>query len=251
MNDKIKIWIKRGAVAFYAMLWIGGVISYVLWGEPPENVTWTAPTFLWLAALLVLMAVPKREQGILVGCALAGYLVEVSGVHTGFPFGGYAYTDVLYPLVFGTPIVMGAAWVILLAYTRHLIPKWPFDRFSAAALGALWMVAIDLVIDPLAAGPLAYWVWDHPHGYYGVPLSNFFGWWITAFLILLFYAAPTSKSVAVLRTGLSTVLFFTILALVHQMWIPTFAGLSLVAVHLLTQRARVLQSPHRPEERPQ
>lgn len=242
MNNKIKIWIKRVPVAFYGMLWIGGVISYVLWGEPPENVTWTAPTFLWLAALLVMMAVPKRERGILAGCALAGYLVEVSGVHTGFPFGGYAYTDVLYPLVFGTPIVMGAAWVILLAYTRHLIPKNRFNRVLVAALGACWMVAIDLVIDPLAAGPLAYWVWDHAHGYYGVPFSNFFGWWITAFVILLFYATPSSKSVAVLRIGLSTVLFFTILALVHRMWIPTFVGLSLAAVHLLTQRQ---------EERPQ
>ena len=243
MNEKVKVWVKRIPAVFYGLLWIGGVTSYILWGAPPENVTWTAPTFLWLAALLTLMAVSKRERMVLTGCALAGYLVEVMGVHTGFPFGGYAYTDVLYPLVFGTPVVMGAAWVILLAYTRHLIPALPFGRISAAALGSLWMVGIDLVIDPLAAGPLGYWVWDHAHGYYGVPWSNFIGWWITAFALLLFYPAPSSRAAAVLRVGLSTVLFFTLLALVHRLWIPAIAGGGLVGGHLWIQWKRSLQPP--------
>lgn len=238
MKNKLTIWIRRFTAWFYALLWVGGVISYVIWGAPPENVTWTAPTFLWLAALLTLMAVPAKERFVLAGCALGGFLVEVSGVHTGFPFGGYSYTDVLYPLVAGTPVVMGAAWVILLAYCRHLNSELPLNRLAAAAVGASWMVVIDLVIDPLAAGPLAYWTWDHPHGYYGVPWSNFGGWWITAFILLALYPAPEKKAPAVLRVGLSTVLFFTILALVHQMWIPTLAGLCLAIGHFLLQRLR-------------
>ena len=238
MNNKLKIWIRRFPALFYGLLWIGGVTSYVLWGAPPENVTWTAPTFLWLAALLVLIAVPLKERLVLAGCALGGFLVEVSGVHTGFPFGGYAYTDVLYPLVAGTPIVMGAAWVILLAYCRHLSSAYPLNRMAAAALGACCMVAIDLVIDPLAAGPLEYWSWDHPHGYYGVPWSNFGGWWITAFILLAFYPAPEKQALPVLRVGLSTVLFFTILALVHRMWLPMLVGMGVAAGHLLLQRLR-------------
>lgn len=235
-------WIRRFPALFYALLWIGGVVSYVLWGAPPENVTWTAPTFLWLAALLTMMDVPNKERLILAGCAIGGFLVEVSGVHTGFPFGGYSYTDVLYPLVAGTPLVMGAAWVILLAYCRHLSAALPLNRVGAAAVGASLMVVIDLVIDPLAAGPLAYWIWDHPHGYYGVPWSNFGGWWITAFALLLLYPAPVKQATAVLRVGLSTVLFFTILALVHQMWIPTLAGLALLIAHVLFQRRRHLSA---------
>lgn len=236
MKNNIKIWLWRFPALFYGLLWIGGVTSYILWGAPPENVTWTAPTFLWLAALLVMIAVPLKERLVLAGCALGGFLVEVSGVHTGFPFGGYAYTDVLYPLVAGTPVVMGAAWVILLAYCRHLSSALPMNRIAIAALGASWMVLIDLVIDPLAAGPLEYWTWDHPHGYYGVPWSNFGGWWITAFILLVMYPMPAKKAQAVLRVGLSTVLFFTILALVHRMWIPTLAGLCLAAGHLLFRR---------------
>ncbi|VGO11579.1 hypothetical protein PDESU_00124 [Pontiella desulfatans] len=240
MNNKLTIPIRRFPALFYALLWIGGVFSYVIWGAPPENVTWTAPAFLWLAALLALMAVPAKERIVLAGCALGGFLVEVSGVHTGFPFGGYSYTDVLYPLVAGTPVAMGAAWVILLAYCRHLGSALPLNRIAAAAVGACWMVLIDLVIDPLAAGPLAYWTWDHPHGYYGVPWSNFGGWWITAFMLLAFYPAPEKQAPPVLRVGLSTVLFFTILAWVHQMWIPALAGLCLAIGHFLLQRLRHL-----------
>lgn len=236
MKDKHTIWLWRFPALFYGLLWIGGVASYVLWGAPPDNVTWTAPAFLWLAALLVLMAVPARERLVLAGCAAGGFLVEVSGVHTGFPFGGYAYTEVLYPLILNTPIVMGAAWVILLAYCRHMISALGFTRYIAAAAAACWMVFIDLVIDPLAAGPLAYWVWDDPHGYYGVPWSNFAGWWITAFVLLVFYPEPVKRTRTVLRVGLSTVLFFTILALVHQMWLPAAVGIALAASHLILNR---------------
>ena len=232
-------WTNRTAALIYAMLWIGGVVSYVLWGAPPDNVRWTAPAFLWLAALLVLTAVEGRERRIIIACAMGGFTVEVAGVHTGFPFGGYTYTNVLYPLLLGTPVVMGAAWVMLLAYTRHLGASLPLNRPAAAALGAGWMVLIDLVIDPLAAGPLGYWSWDHARGYYGVPWSNFLGWWITAFILLFFYPVPRKRAAAVLRVGLSTVLFFTVLAAVHRMWIPVLVGILLAACHPL-----LLHLPH-------
>jgi len=49
-----------------------------------------------------------------------------------------------------------------------------FGGLSAAAL----LVAFDLVIDPgaVAAG---LWVWEEPGIYYGIPLTNYFGWAIT------------------------------------------------------------------------
>ncbi len=243
MNAELLKWIQRIPALFYGMLWAGGVVSYVLWGAPPDHVSWTAPAFLWLAALLVLLAVAPTERIILAGCALGGLGIEAVGVHTGFPFGSYAYTEVLYPLVFGTPVVMGAAWLILLAYSRHLLRALPLGRWLAAALGATWMVLIDLVIDPLAAGPLGYWRWDQAHGYYGVPWSNFPGWWISAFALLMLYPIPPQKRAAVSRVGISTVLFFTILALGHRMWIPVLAGAFLTVGHLLLQR--------RPPPRPQ
>ena len=38
------------------------------------------------------------------------------------------------------------------------------------------MVALDLLIDPLASGPLGYWIWEAKGWFCGVPLVNFFGW---------------------------------------------------------------------------
>lgn len=238
MKDRLYRSILLVPAALYGMLWIGGVISYVIWGAPPENAAWTAPTFLWLAALIVMLAISSSDRLPLGLCALLGFLVETAGVHTGFPFGGYTYTNVLFPLVFGTPIVMGAAWIILLAYVRHMGISNKAGRLWSAAVGALWMVAIDLVIDPLAAGPLGYWTWENPHGYYGVPWSNFGGWWLAAFLLLLIYPAPEKAAKPVLRTGLSTILFFTVLSVVYRMWLPVLAGLSLSLLHLLVALKR-------------
>lgn len=240
MKNSVRTWLLRVPALFYGLLWSGGVISYVLWGAPPDHVTWTAPAFLWTAAVLVLMAVSQKEQFVLCLCALGGFLVEVAGVHSGFPFGSYSYTQVLFPRVAGTPLVMGAAWIILLAYCRHLNPVHSGNRLTVAAAGAAWMVAIDLIIDPLAAGPLNYWTWNHPHGYYGVPWSNFGGWWVTAFVLLLVYPAPHTQVRPVMRVGLSTILFFTILALVYRLWMPAAVGLLLSVIHLFLQWRRSL-----------
>lgn len=238
MKDRLYRILQRAPAALYGLLWIGGVISYVAWGAPPENSAWTAPAFLWLAALIVMMALPPGDRRLLGLCALLGFLAEVAGVHTGFPFGGYTYTNVLFPLVLGTPIVMGAAWIILLAYVRHMGFPRKAGRLTGAAVCALWMVAIDLVIDPLAAGPLGYWTWVHPHGYYGVPWSNFAGWWMTAFLLFLIYPAPEKAAKPVLRVGFSTILFFTVLSMVYRMWLPVVAGLLLALLHLFFARNR-------------
>jgi uncharacterized membrane protein len=245
MKDRLYRILQLAPAGLYGMLWIGGVSSYVVWGAPPENAAWTAPTFLWLAALIVMMAIPRGDRRLLGLCALLGFLIEVAGVHTGFPFGGYTYSNVLFPLVLGTPIVMGAAWIILLAYVRHLDFPREAGRLMTAAVCALWMVAIDLVIDPLAAGPLGYWTWGHPHGYYSVPWSNFGGWWLAAFLLLLIYPAPEKIAKPVLRVGLSTVLFFTVLSIVYRMWYPVITGLLLSLLHLLLSLKRSRrQQPH-------
>ena len=39
MNNNLTVWIRRVPALFYGLLWMGGVMSYTLWGAPPENVT--------------------------------------------------------------------------------------------------------------------------------------------------------------------------------------------------------------------
>jgi putative membrane protein len=53
-----------------------------------------------------------------------------------------------------------------------------------AGIGAIVMVAWDLVLDPLMVAH-GYWTWSEVGPYFGIPFSNFIGWWVTSFIILL------------------------------------------------------------------
>ncbi|GII82006.1 hypothetical protein Sru01_69880 [Sphaerisporangium rufum] len=44
------------------------------------------------------------------GAVLLGYAAEWVGIRTGFPFGEYRYTDVLWPQLGGVPVIVALAW---------------------------------------------------------------------------------------------------------------------------------------------
>src|SRR5262249_41115114 len=151
-----------------------------LFGAPPAETRWAAPVFLTLAALITIATTAKANLAALLVVALAGFGAEALGVHYHVPFGEYVYTATLQPQLFGVPLVMMSAWMVLFAYVRQvtldlLLPVW-LEVFIAA----LWMTAIDLVIDPLAAGLLDYWRWVEKGSYYGVPVRNFLGWFVVS-----------------------------------------------------------------------
>lgn len=212
-----------GGAAFYGLLWIGGMASYLFLGGPPEGAAWTAPAFLATAALLAFLYTPRAEWPILLFGGAVGLAAEVVGVHVGLPFGAYVYTATLAPRVLGVPLVMAAAWVVLFAYVRQMARR----PLAAAA----WMTAIDLVIDPLAANRLGYWVWAHPGPYYGIPWSNFAGWFAVSLLLFSLDRGPAQAEGRVRWLGLSVVLFFTGLALGTGAWLAGGFGLALVILH--------------------
>ena len=106
---------------------------------------------------------------------LVGLASEILGVHTGFPFSAYAYTDALQPQVAGVPIVIPMAWAMM-AYPAwrvgELIGTSPLTRALVAA-GAL--TAWDVALDPQMVG-LGIWEWPNGGAYHGIPLVNFAGW---------------------------------------------------------------------------
>ncbi|OGQ47901.1 MAG: hypothetical protein A3H42_01300, partial [Deltaproteobacteria bacterium RIFCSPLOWO2_02_FULL_46_8] len=68
----------------------------------------------------------------------------------------------------------------------HVSPSRPF---AVATLGALLMMLADMVIDPVANLGEKWFlgkIYFYPHGgeYFGVPLANFAGWFLVAFVIL-------------------------------------------------------------------
>ena len=108
-----------------------------------------------------------------------GLLVEVLGVHTGFPFGTYRYGGQLGPTAFGVPVVVPLAWGMF-AYPAHVVGLRLGRRVLAAGVAlASW----DLFLDPQMVHE-GYWTWSHPSpGLNGIPLTNHLAWVLVALLM--------------------------------------------------------------------
>lgn len=217
---------------FYGVLWIGGVVTYSISTALSPGDGWTASAFLWVAALISLLSSERTQAIYLSVAAVAAFTAEVIGVATGLIFGSYQYTGALGFAIFNVPIAIAAAWIILLAYVWHAISHLKLGVFVGAILGAAWMTAIDLVIDPLAAGPLSYWRWQDGGWYYGIPLSNFAGWFGISFVLLLFLHRRPLQSAGAKRIGLSVLVFFTYVAAVNGLWVPALIGAALTMLDL-------------------
>jgi bisanhydrobacterioruberin hydratase len=125
------------------------------------------------------------------------WLVEHVGATTGFPFGTYAYTNVLQPQLFGVvPVAIPFAWLLIVTAavgTAELL----LERDGRAAnadlrvhapkvlTAAAFALLLDVTIEPFAVNINRYWVWSDSGeaSYYGIPASNFVAWWFTSLLL--------------------------------------------------------------------
>src|SRR5919112_833992 len=118
---------------------------------------------------------PRRAIVSLLALSIFGYAIEAIGVATGFPYGTFYYGDALGPRLAGivplllplsyAPLVVGA---VAAAWGTRL-------RLLHVLYATLLLVWMDAVLDPGAAS-LGFWVWPQSGVYYGVPVSNYFGW---------------------------------------------------------------------------
>jgi putative membrane protein len=193
---------------------------------------------LALAGALVLISSRRKDwSGLFIAAAL-GFLAEIVGVRTGIIFSPYRYTDVLQPQFMGAPVVMLCAWMTLVAYCRQLVLPLNLPWMIEAILAALWMTAVDLLIDPLAADRLNYWRWERPGAYYGIPLHNFAGWFgVSLFIFLVSHRNPAPNPVA-RWVGMSIALFFTFIAFSFGLILVGCVGLSLAALGLALYAAQ-------------
>ncbi len=113
-----------------------------------------------------------------------GLGIEVLGVHTGWPFGVYEYDASLGEQLFGVPLVVPFAWVMMvhpcLCAARRIAGKWVF------LYGGALLMAWDLFLDPLMVGA-GRWTWEvtgaHAPFTPDIPMSNPFGWLLAGIVI--------------------------------------------------------------------
>jgi putative membrane protein len=221
----------------YAFLWIGGVASYAFLGGPPEGVEWTAPVYLASAGALIL-AFTKAKDWVWLGVGAAiGFASELLGVAFGIPYSDYEYTNVLGVKVLGVPLVLATAWLVLLVYVQHWMVRLHPPKIVRPLLGAAWMTAIDLVIDPLAAGPLGYWRWEADGVYFGVPWWNFLGWFLTSLAIFAVMPRSFKPHVVPRVIGSSVILFFGITAFALGYYVPCAIAAVLIGIDVFSCRA--------------
>ncbi|GEL08472.1 carotenoid biosynthesis protein [Salisediminibacterium halotolerans] len=174
--------------------------------------------------------------------------IESFGVHTGLFFGEYTYLGDFGPKVAGVPITIGFAWVMVMAVSHvmasgiiSIVPKLP--GLVYALYGAIIAVSLDLIIDPVAYEVKQYWVWHESGLYYGIPFSNFLGWFILSFILHLVLYALFSRGTSwtnrrsrpwknrmIWLFGMMNGMFI-IVAFAHGLMLAPVLSLSLTAVY--------------------
>ncbi|MFM2175534.1 MAG: hypothetical protein RLZZ527_610 [Actinomycetota bacterium] len=178
---------------------IGLQISYpLLSGERLRVVT--IATVYWAAGAMLLHALFAYRFTFAIRFLLITFtyalIVEQIGVRTGWPFGIYEYSGSLGYQIFGVPLVVPFAWVMMahpvFIAARRIAPNWVF------AAGGFGLMAWDLFLDPqmVSAGR---WSWEitgrtvpfQPE----IPLSNTFGWLLTGMglMAILNFALPKER----------------------------------------------------------
>ncbi|WP_156589662.1 bisanhydrobacterioruberin hydratase, partial [Halorubrum sp. CBA1125] len=130
----------------------------------------------------VLPAVDRRAVGWLGVLVAYTYAIELVAVATGWPYGSFAYTVSLGPMLGGVPVALPVFFIPLVvnAYLLCLLLLGP--RAASGGVRLLTVIgavlAMDVVLDP---GAVALGFWDFGGGaFYGVPLSNYAGWVLSA-----------------------------------------------------------------------
>lgn len=130
-------------------------------------------------------------------CLVVSTLFENLGVATGFPFGHYFYTDALGPKLFYVPLLIAPAylgvgymaWVLATVLVGDLKRGAdPFSTFVTPFIATFIMVLWDIALDPTASTVDKNWIWKEGGGFFGVPLSNYLGWFLTVYVFMQLFA---------------------------------------------------------------
>jgi len=193
---------RLAGIAMWVLLSVYAVarVFQVLPGRLPMMGVVALHVLPLLVFALIHGAMSYRMHGILIFfamCLVVGNVFENLGVATGFPFGRYYFTDAMGPKLFQVPILLGLAYVgmgylswtlgrVILGYLRT--PLVGAQVITLPLVASFIMVAWDFANDPVWANINRLWVWQHGGAYFGVPLTNFVGWYFVVYLIYQSFA---------------------------------------------------------------
>ena len=130
--------------------------------------------YAWLPAFIAVYAI--------------SLISELTGTATGLPFGPYSYTDLLGPKWFGlVPLLIPLSWFTMALPAYYLSSRaFPDNRSPWLKIGfaALLLTLWDLALDPAMSYLTLYWQWGETGVYYGMPMINLLGWFVTGLVLM-------------------------------------------------------------------
>jgi lycopene beta-cyclase len=131
----------------------------------------------------------RRAALTALGVLALSWLSELAGSSLKFPFGQYHYTVALQPQLLGVPLLIPAAWLMMLPPAWAAASAWlgrsARSRLAFALVSAAALTAWDFLLDPQMVA-WGFWVWESPGGYFGIPWINFGGWMLISALLSFF-----------------------------------------------------------------
>ncbi len=199
-------WLEIGGLALLVVFSAAAAAGYAVFGRDPARVMALGPEAARFYA--VSFGVFSRGQ-VLLGAAVLALALwrgagwrwlpalgavyaaslgsELLGTTWGVPFGSYSYTSLLGVKWLGlVPALIPLSWFLM------AVPSYGLAQWAMAGRGAIWRVltgsllllAWDLVLDPAMSEVTRYWLWAERGPYFGMPLTNLLGWYVTGLVLM-------------------------------------------------------------------
>lgn len=197
--DKLKSNIRdpREMQRFFLIFYTVGILGM--------SIPFTFPVFLKLIPLAIIISTgilplfhvaKDRIKPIIVFSAIyvLSFAVEAVGVNTGRIFGSYEYGDSLGIKIFGTPIIIGLNWVLLVYLSSSVLEKARMHAILKVVVASIIMLFYDVILEQLAP-VLDMWHWEADV----VPLQNYIAWFIIALIfnsMIKIFGIKTSNKLA-------------------------------------------------------
>jgi len=201
VQESVKAAGERSLPPLEAIFWVALAIYLALvigfaWNPTPLAQGLAAIGILSACAHAALTYGWKDALALLAICVAITFTMENIGVATGWPFGHYHFeVGPNLPHVGTTPIIVGPLWFGM-GYFSWIVAGTLLGEEARASrrielialpiVAAFVMTQWDVVMDPPESTISRAWVWHDGGAHFGVPLSNYLGWLLTAWL---FYQA--------------------------------------------------------------
>jgi putative membrane protein len=142
-----------------------------------------------------------------------GFTAELIGVHTGYIFGEYSYSDKLGISLLNVPLIIGINWAILSIGAWNLCKNITKHLYINILIASIFMVLFDVCMEPTAIY-LDFWKWDNQV----IPLFNYVSWFLISIPAIYFISKNSTINSGISKLVFCSQLVFFIILSSKTLW---------------------------------